>query len=128
MVLYLCIGQNQKNQPDLVLYLVWRSKIFVSVATLAKAHDTAEIRRHLRNVVSALGHFASFIVSMAHLLLIPAIYLLIDGENVSGPLAMCRLIAFLFPSINFFVYPFIETMFSENLRTNFIQLILCKLM
>ena len=27
-------SQNHKNQPNLVLYLVWRSKIFVSVATL----------------------------------------------------------------------------------------------
>ena len=34
-VLYLCIGQNLKNQPNLVLYLVPRYKIFVSVATLA---------------------------------------------------------------------------------------------
>ena len=35
MVFYLCIGQNLKNQPNLVLYLVQRSKIFESVATLA---------------------------------------------------------------------------------------------
>ena len=34
VVSYHCIGQNQKNQPSLVLYLVRRSKIFVSVATL----------------------------------------------------------------------------------------------
>ena len=37
MVSYLCIGQNQKNQP----YLVQRSKRFVSVATLACAYYTA---------------------------------------------------------------------------------------
>ena len=80
--------------------------------------------RHLRNVVSALGHFASFIVSMAHLLLIPTIYLLSNGGGkVSGPLEICQLIAFFFPSINFLVYPFIETVFSENLRTNFVELI-----
>ena len=34
VVPYLCVDQNQKNQPNLVLYLVRRSKIFVSVATL----------------------------------------------------------------------------------------------
>ena len=34
---YLCIGQNLKNQSNLVLYLVRRSKIFVSVATLASS-------------------------------------------------------------------------------------------
>ena len=33
VVSYLCINQNQKNQPNVVLYLVWRSKIFLSVAT-----------------------------------------------------------------------------------------------
>ena len=32
--LYRSEVQNQKNQPSLVLYLVQRSKIFVSVATL----------------------------------------------------------------------------------------------
>ena len=31
-----CIGPNQKNQPNLDLYLVRRSKIFVSVATLIR--------------------------------------------------------------------------------------------
>ena len=86
---------------------------------------TTEIHRHLRNVVSALGHFASFIVSMAHLLLIPTIYLLSGGggEDVSGPMEICQLIAFFFPSINLLVYPFIETIFSENLRNNFVELI-----
>ena len=91
------------------------------------AHDSTEICRHIRNVVSALGHFASFIVSMAHLLLIPTIYMLSHSETASGPMAMCQLIAFFFPSINFFVYTFIETMFSENLRTNFFELIRWKL-
>ena len=84
--------------------------------------------RHIRNVVSALGHFASFLVSMAHLLLIPALYLLSYTENASGaPLAVCQLVAFFFPSINFLVYPFIETMFLENLRNNFFELIMWKL-
>ena len=83
--------------------------------------------RHIRNVVSALGHFASFTVSMAHLLLIPTVYLLSDSETESGPVTLCSLIAFFFPSINFFVYPFIETMFSDNLRNNFLELIMWKL-
>ena len=34
VVLYLCIGQNLTNQPNFVLYLVRRSKMFVSVTTL----------------------------------------------------------------------------------------------
>ena len=42
MVSYLCIGQKQKNQPNLFLYLVRRSKIFVSVATLVP-HDGQEV-------------------------------------------------------------------------------------
>ena len=84
--------------------------------------------RHIRNVVSALGHFASFLVSMAHLLLIPTLYFLSHTENASGaPMAICQFIAFFFPSINFLVYPFIETVFSENLRNNFLELIMWKL-
>ena len=67
-------------------------------------------------------------VSVAHLLLIPALYLLSHTENASGaPLTICQFIAFFFPSINFLVYPFIETMFSENLRKNFLELIMWKL-
>ena len=90
---------------------------------------TLKFCRHIRNVVSALGHFASFLVSMAHLLLIPAMYLLSHTDNASSgaPLAICQFIAFFFPSINFFVYPFIETVFSENLRNNFLELIMWKL-
>ena len=69
-----------------------------------------------------MGHFASFAVSMAHLLLIPTIYLVSDAENAPMAMTMCQFIAFLFPSINFFIYPLIETMFSENLRRNFFKL------
>ena len=36
VVSYLCIGPNLKDQPNLVLYLVRRSKIFVSIATLVR--------------------------------------------------------------------------------------------
>ena len=36
VVSYLCIGQNLKNQHNLVLYQVQKSKIFVSVATLLR--------------------------------------------------------------------------------------------
>ena len=35
VVSYLYICQNPKIKPNLVVYLVWRSKIFVSVATLS---------------------------------------------------------------------------------------------
>ena len=48
VVSYLCNGQNQKNQknqPKLVLYLVRRSKIFVSVATLYE-RDPSSYQEH----------------------------------------------------------------------------------
>ena len=84
--------------------------------------EPAPRHRHARNVVSAMGHFASFAVSMAHLLLIPTIHLVSDAKSAPIAEAMMKFITFLFPSINFVIYPFIETMFSQNLRRNFFKL------
>ena len=81
-------------------------------------------RRHQRNVVSVTGHFVSFLLGMIHLLLPPIIYFLKGvGSGEAGPIIVCDFIVFLFPSMNFFVYPLVEVLFSENLRTNFIEVV-----
>ena len=55
VVLYLSIGQNQKNPPNLVLYLVRRSKIFVSVATLLIINQECFLQFHgTRSIAAAV--------------------------------------------------------------------------
>ena len=84
-------------------------------------------RRNQRNMVSALGHFSSCIVSMIVTLTIlapPAFMILTSGP--SGPPLICDFVVFSFPSINFFVYPLIETMCTDILRQNLLELTCCK--
>ena len=71
-----------------------------------------------------MGHFVSFLLGMVHLLLPPILYFL-NGlrEGVLGPIILCDFIIFMFPSMNFFVYPLVEILFSENLRINFIEVV-----
>ena len=74
-------------------------------------------------MVSALGHFASCIVSVTVTLTIlapPAFMILTSGP--SGPPLVCDLVIFSFPYINFFVYPLIETMCTDILRENLLEL------
>ena len=74
-------------------------------------------------MVSALGHFASCIVSVTVTVTIlapPAFMILTSGP--SGPPLICDLVVFSFPSINFFVYPLIETMCTDILRGNLFEL------
>ena len=78
-------------------------------------------------MVSALGHFASCIVSVIVTLTIlapPAFMILTSGP--SGPPLICDFVVFSFPSINFFVYPLIETMCTDILRENLLELTWCK--
>ena len=71
-----------------------------------------------------MGHFISFLLGMIHLLLPPIIYFLKGvGSGEVRPNIMCDVIVFLFPSMNFFIYPLVEILFSENLRINFIEVI-----
>ena len=69
--------------------------------------------RHQRNVVSALGHFFSFTVSVTQRIIFTiSLYALKDDTVI----LLARISFFLLPCINFFVHPFIETMSTHNLR------------
>ena len=84
---------------------------------IIKNNQRVSRQRHQRNVISAVGHFLSFSISILEtFLLVNAFYFLKDIETVT---IVRNLNMFLIPSINFFVYPFIETLFSENLRERF---------
>ena len=69
--------------------------------------------RHQRNVVSAIGHFFSFAVSIQQRIIFTIALYAIDNEAV---VTLARLLMFLLPCINFFVHPFIETLSTHNLR------------
>ena len=69
--------------------------------------------RHQRNVVSALGHFFTFAVSMTQRVIFTVAIYAIEEDKVDS---MSRLLMFLLPCINFFVHPFIETLSTHNLR------------
>ena len=72
--------------------------------------------RHQRHVVSAKGHFLSFLVTLFATTLILAssfgIVYNLDSSNTS----IVELCVFLLPSVSFVVNPLVETMFSDNLR------------
>ena len=80
-----------------------------------KDNKVVSNQRHHRNIVSALGHFATFIICMAQLfLLMNTFYFFIENEEI---LVTMRSLNMLFiPAIEFFIYPLIETIFSERLR------------
>ena len=78
-------------------------------------------QRHQRNIVSAFGHFLSFLLSICHLFVIPVLFCV--NYNSSGPSYVCNLMTFLFPSFNFSIYPLIETVFSDNLMNTFLEII-----
>ena len=69
--------------------------------------------RHQRNVVSALGHFFSFAVSITQRIIFTIALYSNEDDTV---VILARILAFLLPCINFFVHPFIETMSTHNLR------------
>ena len=123
------IGAVLSHFVELGIYaaiLVKQSKIESSASSVYIVKDNRCVsgRRHQRNVVSAVGHFASCVVSVVVTLTIlapPAFMIVTSGP--SGPPLVCDLIVFSFPSINFFVYPLIETMCTAgNLRDNLFTL------
>ena len=80
-----------------------------------KDNKVVSNQRHHRNIVSALGHFATFIISMVQLLLIMnTFYFVFENEEILVTIGTLTL--FFNPAIEFFVYPLIETIFSERLR------------
>ena len=70
-------------------------------------------QRHQRNVVSALGHCASFVVAMVQRLIFTVALYAIGQDSVVN---LARLLMFLLPCINFFLHPLIETLSTHNLR------------
>ena len=71
-------------------------------------------KRHHRNIVSALGHFASFFISMVQLcFLLPALFFSFEDKIIT---LIRNLILFFIPATEFLIYPLIETIFSETLR------------
>ena len=75
--------------------------------------------RHQRNVVSALGHFFSFALSMTQRVIFTISLYAIEDDTV---VLLARISFFLLPCINFFVHPFIETMSTHNLRQSLFTL------
>ena len=69
--------------------------------------------RHQRNVVSALGHFFSFAVSMTQRIIFAIALYSLEADTI---IVLARLLIFLQPCINFCIHPLIETMSSHNLR------------
>ena len=101
-----------------IAVLVKQTKIEnnASVYIIKNGHHVSR-QRHQRNVVSAMGHFVTFAISMLEtFLLVHAFYFITNVETLTN---VRNLSMFFIPSIKFFVYPFIETMFSENLRDSF---------
>ena len=89
-----------------------------------KDNKVVSTKRHHRNIVSAVGHLASFFISMAQVsFLIYAFYFSFEDEGI---VAMTRLLTLFFvPATEFFMYPLIETIFSETLRGTLPLLNLC---
>ena len=84
---------------------------------IVKNDQRVSRQRHQRNVVSAMGHFGSFAFRMLEtFLVIHAFYFIDDFETLT---IAWNLSMFFIPSINFFIYPFIETLFSNNLLEGF---------
>ena len=72
--------------------------------------------RHTRNIVSALGHFATFAICMVQLfLLMNAFVFFIEDKEML--VSMRSLTMFFMPATEFLIYPLIETIFSERLRS-----------
>ena len=68
--------------------------------------------RHQRNVVSVLGHFFSFAITLIQLIIFAVgVYTL--KESI---LTLAKLNAFHNSCINFFIHPLIETLSTHNLR------------
>ena len=74
--------------------------------------------RHQRNVVSVLGHFFSFSISLIQVIILAVgIYTL--EESI---LTVAKLMAFHLPCIKFFVHPLIETLSTHNLRQSMLSM------
>ena len=95
--------------------------IYVKQTKLENRAQVYEIRgnhlvcqtRHQRNVVSALGHFFSFAVSMAQRIIFTISLYSISDDTI---VVLCQLLMFLLPCINFCFHPLIETISSHTLR------------
>ena len=83
-----------------------------------KDNKVVSSHRHHRNIVSFMGHFVSFILTIAQLsLLLNTFYFFVDDEEM---LATVRNLTYFFvPATEFLIYPLIETIFSERLRETF---------
>ena len=71
---------------------------------------------HQRYVVSTTGHAYSFLFSIVYSVVTSFYYLKLSSF---GPTMLCQFVLFLAPSINFVVFPLIETLLSESLRPSF---------
>ena len=94
--------------------------IFSKITSIESRAQVYEIRgnrlvchsRHQRNVISTLGHFFSFVVSMSY-----QIFIYIAIYTINDPIIIiAKLLSFLVPCIKFFIHPLIETLSTHNLR------------
>ena len=87
---------------------------------IVKNDQQVSRQRHKRNVVSALGHSMSFALRFVEVFLVIYAFNFID--DVETLTIAWNLSMFFIPSISFFLYPLIETLFSDNLRQGFTTL------
>ena len=80
--------------------------------------------RHQRNVISALGHFFSFAVSMTQRIIFAISLYYFEDDTI---VVLARLSFFLLPCINFCVHPLIETISSHDLRGSIFTCLFCLL-
>ena len=120
---YLIIGNSclMLTTLSITAELIAHMFIYVRQTKIENRAQVYEIRgnqlvcqtRHQRNVVSALGHFLSFAVSMGQRIVFGiSLYSYYDDTFA----VLARLLFFLLPCFNFCIHPLIETMSSHNLR------------
>ena len=111
IILYIFILLRQRQLESMTMYIV--------------APNATPTLRHQRNVVSAKGHFLSFLITLAEVIMFVTITSVDSSNSDSLTKYICdldRYILFFIPSVNFFVQPLVETMFSENLRDTLFSL------
>ena len=98
--------------------LVLQLAIFVLQTFIVSRAQNNRGHTHQRYVVSAKGHACSFIFSFLYSAVTSFYYLKLTSF---GPTMICQFVLFLAPSINFAIFPLIETFFSESLRPSFFE-------
>ena len=73
-------------------------------------------RGHERNVVSVMGHFLSHVATFAYAVMVLLALNFLSDTVIAATIR--EISVFLIPCVNFYLYPFIETLFTGNLRAS----------